>query len=75
MLGAEDYLKPFSTAVWVNAMLEKSEPLAPFYPVVFKAWADTVLRQDFNMDQQSIKQSDCQSVYLHLVTHPSSDSL
>ena len=54
-------------------MMTESEPPAPFYSPIFEAWADTVLRVDFAMDQQSISQSFCSSLYHHLVTHPARD--
>ena len=71
-LGTEDFSKPISANIWLDAMTRSESP-TPFYPKIFQLWADTVLRVDFDMDQQDISQSFCLSLYRHLVTHPTKD--
>ena len=64
-LGTENYWKEVNSEVWLNAMLNESEPPGQFYSDNFKQWADIVL-QELSMLQEFLSGD----IYLYLINHP-----
>ena len=74
-VGTQDYSKSINSYVWMNAMINESEAPGMFYSNEFKEWADYVIQEDFNMDQDCITLRNCRDLYLHLLSiSQSSDS-
>ena len=67
IIGAVDCSKLYEPNVWLTAMMKESEAPQPFCSASFKAWADSILRRDINISQESITTACCREVYLHLV--------
>ena len=68
ILGAQDYLQPASSNLWVHGMLNESIPIPPFYSNTFKRNADALLETK-GLTQDNITPEMITDVYLFLITN------
>ena len=66
LAGAEDYLKSVDGQLWVQAVIDKSQPPPPFYCVEFKDWADAVYA-DMGLTQANVTPYNCRAIYIKLI--------
>ena len=66
-VGAEDYLMPIDSNVWVQAMHTESIDPPPFFPQEFEEEANDVLQRNFGMTREHITCDNCVDVYCFLV--------